>query len=434
MNLMQQKSLNRPFLSLVVVWLLLFSLLVFASEYGFSFEKGVSNSELGAAEAGLTDNSGSSVMRVQKLAAYAICAGLAAPISAVILTDFAGDMLLPAILAFAVVSVAWSQKPSTTLLQSVYLALNMALAFYLLRRFSGEDLMKLFMLVGAVAAAGTLIAVVFFPRYGLQFRGGSADHGAWEGIFGHKNICGAVFTYLLTPAFFVRLSGRYRTILRFSYIFTLLFIVVMTRSAGAWLVCLATIAAIVAMRTMARMRSLDGIAVALCGCVVLLAVGLVVADHMDFLMYLIGKDPTMTGRTIIWANLIPSVLKRPWTGFGYMAFWGGLQGESANVAIAMNWPGISYSENGLLELCLSLGLIGVGLFLLLFARAVRDGVHCFRHDVTPEAMWFISILIFTVFANIEGGKLLYPSDLECILQYIAFIGLSQQRLRMRGGL
>lgn len=430
---MQNRSFTTPLLSLAIAWLLLVPMLVFASEYGFSFEGAPSNSEVGAAEAGVATggNSGSSVVRIQNLAVYAICAGVTVSALNVIVAGFWSDLLLSALVILAFASSLWSQDPHGSFVTSIYLTLNIALAFYLLQRFSPENLMKLFMLVGACAVVGTLVLVVAFPQYGLQFRGGSAAHGAWEGIFRQKNICGEALVYLLTPAFFVRLSGRYGPILRIAYIVSLLFVIAMTRSVGAWAMCIGTLFAIVVIRKLARARGTDAAVLVLCGCLVLFAVSLLAIRNADTLLYLVGKDPTLTDRTVIWAHLLTSVLKRPLLGFGYMAFWGGLHGESANIAIALDWPGISYAENGLLELCLSLGLVGVFLFLLLFARAVRDGIYCYRRNATPEVMWLITILVFTLFANIEAGKLLYPSDLECILQYIAFIGLRQQRLRIQ---
>jgi O-antigen ligase len=154
--------------------------------------------------------------------------------------------------------------------------------------------------------------------------------------------------------------------------------------------------------------------------------------NLEPLLAAFGKDVTLTGRTVLWHFLFESMLKRPLTGFGYMAFWQGLQGESGNIRLWLNWPGLSYAENGMIELWLGLGLIGVTLFAAMFARAIRDGIYCFRRNATPATMFYISILLFTVFANIEAGKVMYPSQLECILQYMAFIGLRQERRKFEG--
>ena len=105
--------------------------------------------------------------------------------------------------------------------------------------------------------------------------------------------------------------------------------------------------------------------------------------------------------------------------------------KSANIAIAMNWPGIGYSENGLIDLCLGLGAVAVVIFLLLFGRAIRDAIYCFKSDASPVVMWYATILFFTAVSNIAAGQIFRPTSLECILQVVAFVGLAQERRRIR---
>ena len=46
--------------------------------------------------------------------------------------------------------------------------------------------------------------------------------------------------------------------------------------------------------------------------------------------------------------------------------------------LTMNFPGMSYSENGMLDLALALGLIGVALYVCVFLFAIRDSLYCLR--------------------------------------------------------
>ena len=41
----------------------------------------------------------------------------------------------------------------------------------------------------------------------------------------------------------------------------------------------------------------------------------------DTLLELIGKDPTLTGRTEIWAYVIQDIWMKPLLGWGYYVFW-----------------------------------------------------------------------------------------------------------------
>lgn len=269
------------------------------------------------------------------------------------------------------------------------------------------------------------------PGDGIQSRNFESA-GAWQGIFEQKNICGSVLTLLLLPIFFVQTRSHYGQLVRWAYGTVLVLIIAMTRSTSAWLICASCILFIFAMRLIERLAgrtviiaetALIGIAL----CAVYIAV-----EYSDSPMYLLGKDPTMTGRTVIWGVLASSIMKRPLVGYGYMAFWqGGMKGESANVALSMNWAGIGYSENGMIDLWLSLGAVAVLMFLLLFGRAIRDALYCFNRNATPGVMWYASILFFVAVSNIAAGQVLHPSSLGCILQIVAFVGLRQERRRLQ---
>jgi O-antigen ligase len=134
---------------------------------------------------------------------------------------------------------------------------------------------------------------------------------------------------------------------------------------------------------------------------------------------------------VIWAGLLPSIMKRPLLGYGFMGFWQGLRGESAYVGLLMNWPGMGYAENGVIELWLELGALGVVLYLLVLSRAVKNAVYCFTRKPSPAVMWYSSVLFVLVMSNIEGGSLLSPTDLKFLLPMVAFIGLRREAKHLR---
>jgi exopolysaccharide production protein ExoQ len=423
---------KRPIPAVVLSWVLMLPLLVFASQWGFSFEHGAMNTAVGGRAGGATAiGQGDSIaMKVQSAVVYLCCAFLIVPFIRPILADFSRDLLIASFPVLAFLSAMWSQFPLMSLVHAVMLAANMAFAFYLLERFSINDLLRLLLMVGTIAAIGSLFFIVLLPQYGLQNRNSIAA-GAWEGIFGQKNTCGIVLTYLLLPAFFVQIKSRSARVFRGSYIAVLIVIIAMTRSANGWIDCAGCILFVVTMRFMVRMSKMQILAIVFIIAGIAAIAGVYVFSHFDQLMYAIGKDPTLTGRTIIWSSVLTSVKKHPLFGYGYMAFWASLLGESANTVLLMHWPGMAYAENGILELALELGVVGVVLYLLLFFRAVKDAAYLFMRKPSPAAMWYISYLAFTVVSNIGGGRVMVTSDLMCILTVIVFAGLRRETRRVR---
>jgi exopolysaccharide production protein ExoQ len=376
-------------------------------------------------------NAGESLLiKMQRYAVYLLCVTAVLPFAHAILEELRRNKLIIALCLWAFASVLWSQNPRGTAISAIFLIVDVGFAVYLLRRFPGSDLPKLIVFIGGGAAAATLFVVVALPEYGVQARN-TQVFGAWQGIFEQKNICGSVFTLLLLPIFFVETKRRFGQLLRWLYGGSLLGIIAMTQSAGAWVVCSSCISFIVLMRAFAALsrRAAAVLAITLAG--IGICAGYIILEYFGSIMQMVGKDPTMTGRTTIWAFLLPSIMKHPLVGYGYMAFWQeGLKGESANVALSMNWPGIGYSENGLIDLLLGLGAIAVLLFLLIFGRAVRDAFYCFSKNRSPRVMWYISMLFFVTVSNIAAGQIFCPSNLGCILQVVTFVGLAQERKRL----
>jgi O-antigen ligase len=206
----------------------------------------------------------------------------------------------------------------------------------------------------------------------------------------------------------------------------------MTHSAGSWLLCAACLAFIAAIRLLLKLKRIDALSLGMAGFGIMAVAIAVVVSNADALLRMIGKDPTMTGRTTLWASLITSVLKRPFVGYGYFAFWQGLVGESSITALQLNWKGLSYAESGVLELWLELGAVAVLLYALIYFGAVKNAIYCLRRYPSNGTLWYTTILFYVAFTNLWSGNLLTPSNLECVLPFIAYAGLRTEARRIRG--
>lgn len=419
-------------LSLTNTWILCCILLVFASLYGFSFERGSLNTLVGAETQAVdsADSGASSVIKIQNIIVYVLSLGCIFPLIKSVWKQLRNNVPIIALLAWAMLSVVWSDNPLTSVVNSLRLAVNLLLVFYLFERYSANDIQKLTMLVGCVAAAGSIFMVFAFPQYGLQTRGYYAL-GAWEGIFGQKNICGLEMLILLLPAFFVKMTGNYSKIIRVLYIVVVLGIIAMTRSAGAWILTCLCLAFVALLKVTSRMPRREAAIVSIVTLALVALIGMIALANYNSFMFAMNKDPTMTGRTVLWAGLVRVAQKRPFTGYGFMAFWQGLSGESRNLALQLNWLGLSDSESGFLELWLELGIVGILLYGFVLVSSMKDAVFCIMRGPSAAAMWYILIVFYVIISNIENGLLLAPSNLACILPFVAYVGLKREAQRLR---
>jgi exopolysaccharide production protein ExoQ len=138
---------------------------------------------------------------------------------------------------------------------------------------------------------------------------------------------------------------------------------------------------------------------------------------------LFGRDPSLTGRTIIWKVLAHSILKRPLLGYGFYAFWQGIRGESANVIYLTHWS-FGYAHNGIIEIFLQLGSVGVVIFFVTLFKAIKDALFCFRNDRLGTYDWYLGLLVLTIFYNIDEATVVWPNELLSILYVVACCGLA----------
>ena len=122
--------------------------------------------------------------------------------------------------------------------------------------------------------------------------------------------------------------------------------------------------------------------------VVLAPVLIVAVAAPDTLLEMIGKDPTLTGRTEIWAYVIQGHLDEAVAGMGLFRFLAANQSRLAEISVAVGW-GVPHAHNGLLECLLEVGVVGTALFALLLIRTIVLALRCLR---TPERALAISTI------------------------------------------
>jgi O-antigen ligase len=111
--------------------------------------------------------------------------------------------------------------------------------------------------------------------------------------------------------------------------------------------------------------------------VFLVPTALFFAMFPDSLLELIGKDPTLTGRTELWAYVMADIGKKPFLGWGYSAFWSPNDPAAVEISTILMWY-VPQAHNGLLEMLLNVGMIGSALFIFMWGRNIRLALRCLR--------------------------------------------------------
>jgi exopolysaccharide production protein ExoQ len=335
--------------------------------------------------------------------------------------------LLTFLALLTLASAAWSQNPTRTLYSGGFYLVGTLFAYYLVLRFSPEEIMGMLMRLGVVVFLLDLVMVFLFPHWGVSNSDPRAM-GAWDGIFVDRVSAAKVTVFLLSPALiFTAARSRCHNVIYAGALFTA---IVMAKAVSA----LGVVFAFAAIMTMVQLsRRLERKTALFFGSIV----SVVAVTFFLFgdtliapILALFGRDMSLTGRTEIWALLFNSIAKHPTLGYGYYAFWQGMEGESGNVIAAAHWF-FGYAHNGLLEIVLQLGLFGTAIFLATLVMAFKNAWFCFKYGRTAGIEWYFGVLVLALLYNVDEETVMWPNDLLSILYIVACCGLAVEAKRIR---
>jgi exopolysaccharide production protein ExoQ len=309
--------------------------------------------------------------------------------------------------ALAPVSVAWSVLPGVTLRRSIVFVGWTLTAVYLGERYTMEKFGRLI----AQAISIMMIASIAFYFVAPQYVLDPSHPGAWKGLSAHKNFFGAHMAILIILLLLIRF--RQFPWLRFVLLAMASVMLFLSQSSTAIVVCGLVLAAGPLWR-LARMKNSQRLPAYIVGGAMLLLAGYFLATNTTSLLQTLGRDSTLTGRTKLWPLLVEAIEKRPLFGYGYDIFFEGLKGESLNVVIKSGWFAPE-AHNGFLELALSLGLVGLVVFVCLFVQSFSRAIKYTRFDTTPIGFWPVTFFSFISLHNITESDLLTRSGFSFLI-------------------
>lgn len=294
-------------------------------------------------------------------------------------------VLLPVL---ALASVVWSDDPWITFRRGTALGLTMMFAYYMARRFTLREQLHLLAWVCG-------ISIIFSFPFGLLHVGRHGDEieGAWNGIFGQKNVLGSMMALsILVFLLLARVDPEKRWRMRVGVVAASV-LLVLSHSAGGIVV---TIFMCIFLHLAKIVRT--NIVKALAGTALAVIVGAIalfwVLAHWGAFTSALGKGETMSGRLQLWTLCVAMALKRVWLGYGYGAFWLGTHGPSFRILRVLPSVLNSRAHNVFLQTWLDLGVVGALLLAVIFAVYTTKAVFLVRRTRQVEAFWPLIILVF----------------------------------------
>lgn len=258
----------------------------------------------------------------------------------------------------------------------------------------------------------SLVLVMFFPDHGTRPFG---EIVAWVGVTEHKNGLGRlcyIAIFFLISAFFRRwLTNESLTFRSRMYGDLLVFAIALYLMKGEGLGKSVSVTAVMTLmiglasffgfqllRKLKRNIGLNILRWLIAGIIFIgtssvfvggLVVGVDVASSM-------GREETLTGRTEIWANLIPSVINAPLLGYGIDGFF--------TEETQKSFHKLPHAHNGYLSILLDYGFVGLLLVSVFLLSSCRKAYQTMKYDYIWGVSW-MCFLIMSVFRDIAEPSL-----------------------------
>lgn len=290
--------------------------------------------------------------------------------------------LCTVLVAWAFASKSWSILPDVTGRRAVALLMTTLIGVYLAAASPPARMVKMLASGFAVLAIGSLVVALTMKRIGVEHEPTLA--GDWRGLWSTKNALAEFMMLGALAGVSAAVLSPGRRILWIGAAGTCFALLLMSRGKTALLCLILGLAVIGALGLMRRGPASAVVTSFMAGSALLWGGFLAVANPTALLTAL-GKDPTLTGRTDIWAAILRQIDASPLLGFGFGAFWEKTSDPANFIRKQTHWK-VPSAHNGWLDLWVQVGAIGVVLFaaalgvtlvaLALRAHRLKDGYFC----------------------------------------------------------
>jgi O-antigen ligase len=288
----------------------------------------------------------------------------------------------------ACASTLWSDNPNTSFYHGLQLFTTILVGLMLASQISLTRLLQLLFVTGFIVAVLCFLAVMLMP--GIAY----FHTGEWQGLFGHKNALGSAMAAEITAGMFLFLYGWRRTFVAGAMALSA-FVLLMSGSGSAFVV---TAIPFVLLPPMFAFRKGIAVFVMTVGLVCMVLAGALFVVEMydinviDLVLGRLGKDSTLTGRTVLWDFAVDAYERKPWLGYGYKGYWSGAD-STVYLLRAVMEQDLGMFHNNFLEILVSFGFIGpvvlIGTLLYAYICAIRN----FARSPTYINAWPVIYLV-----------------------------------------
>jgi exopolysaccharide production protein ExoQ len=341
---------------------------------------------------------------------------------------FRKNIWLALLIAYMLISILWSDIPFISFKRWTRELTAIVMALVVLTEPSPRQAMEsLFRRTVYILIPLSILLIKYFPQHGMEY--GWSGEVAWAGVTLQKNGLGRlclISAFFLVWTLFRRGNGREIGVPKLQTLAEVILLVLtvwLLKGPSSWAASatgfvalstgLATFASLLWMKKHRIDLGVNGwMMITACIIAVGIIQPLVGGATVGGFASSLGRNETLTGRTDIWALLLPTVMHNPILGTGFGGFW---------TSITTAKIGVNEAHNGYLGVCLGLGFIGLLLTMFFLLSFCRNAARALAHDFDWAALC-ICYLVMAVVHNISESS--FDSFTRHLMAIILFLAVT----------
>lgn len=334
------------------------------------------------------------------------------------------NVWLMVLIFFMLFSILWSNMPYTSFKRWTREFVAVLMAFAVDSEPSPRKTMEsIFKRTIYILIPFSLLLVKYFPKYGVQFSSWSGIR-SWIGVTTQKNGLGRlclIATFFLIWTLVRRWQGKNPPIWKYQThieIFILLISIHLLRGPAGVKSATAVTALEAGLLVYLGINLIKKFGLNLKASFIIITLAIIIifgiytifagGASLKFYVSAVDRDASLTGRTEVWAILLPIALQRPIFGHGFGGFW----------TQKLRKEIMSEAHSGYLDVILNLGFIGILLVSIFLLSSSRKAHRELSQDFDWGVLW-ICFLIMSVVHNITESSIdSLTSQLTAIILFL----------------
>jgi exopolysaccharide production protein ExoQ len=352
---------------------------------------------------------------------------------------------------YCLVSVAWSYYPAVSFKRWIKAIGDLAMVLVIVtERRLPDALGRIFSRVGFLLFPTSVLLIKYYGDLGRGYD--PEGYPMNTGVTTNKNMLGVILLVISLGVVWRIVAllwgkaahNRRRHLLAQGALLAFSLTLFRMADSVTSLACFVLGTALILVTRLPVFRRRPGVVHALVGSVVFAGVFAMLFGGQDTMIHTLGRQSNLSGRTEIWAAVIPAAPNRL-VGAGFESFWISPCVEKFRHGLVGWWQGgegLNEAHDGYIEVYLNLGWIGVCLISLVLINGYRRAVAAFRLNPSIGGLMLAYITAAAVYSITEAGfRMLDPIWIFLLLAVVSasgvagglFSGKAPKILTARGG-